>query len=60
MEPTGTLCTKEPISVLMVPTSHFEQKCTDVVVELDDNLQKVERCYSLVQNPTVVSNTPQL
>jgi hypothetical protein len=33
----------------------FEQKCTDILVEIDNILQKIVIDYSLIKYPTVVT-----
>ncbi len=38
--------------------ANFEWKCTDNSTELDISLQKVERYFNLVQNPTVGNRMP--
>jgi hypothetical protein len=46
-------------SVLVIPVTHFERKCTETSAE-DDILHRIFRYYTFIEvNPSVVNIMPQ-
>jgi hypothetical protein len=47
-------------SVLVIPITHFERKCTETSAEVDDILHRIFRYYTFIEvNPSVVNIMPQ-